>query len=63
MLPAFISKANEVIEIINSRVVWDGKEFDIQDLFFRFTLDAMGEIGFGYPIGSLQKYASYLPPI
>jgi len=56
MLPAFISKAKEVIEIINSRVIYR-KELDIQDLFFRFTLDAMGEIGFGYPIGSLQKYA------
>eukprot|EP00005_Dracoamoeba_jomungandri_P012948 CAMPEP_0174275028 /NCGR_PEP_ID=MMETSP0439-20130205/59605_1 /TAXON_ID=0 /ORGANISM="Stereomyxa ramosa, Strain Chinc5" /LENGTH=326 /DNA_ID=CAMNT_0015367101 /DNA_START=1080 /DNA_END=2060 /DNA_ORIENTATION=+ len=37
------------------QVVDTGKVIDVEDLFYRFTLDSMGEVGFGHNISSLDK--------
>jgi len=62
-LPHFVDKARVVLsklEEVNithlpsdGRAVLNRPNVDIQDLFFRFTLDAMGEVGFGHSIDSL----------
>jgi len=54
MLPHFVAKAEKVASILD-KIAESGKPVDIQDLFFRFTLDSIGEIGFGYSIDSLDK--------
>ncbi|KAI8910214.1 cytochrome P450 [Gorgonomyces haynaldii] len=38
-----------------------GQEFDLQDLFFRFTLDSFGLIGFGVDISSMRQNESKVP--
>ena len=55
MLPHFVAKAEKVASILD-KIAESGKPVDIQDLFFRFTLDSIGEIGFGFSIDSLDKY-------
>eukprot|EP00662_Eupelagonemidae_sp_cell21_P022939 gene22939-6985_t len=32
-----------------------GEEFDVQELFFRLTLDSIGVLGFGVELGTLQQ--------
>lgn len=52
MVSVFSRHCDEVAERI--REVPTGKSFDLQDLFLRFTLDSMGEVGFGKDIGSMH---------
>jgi len=55
VLPQFIDKSMLALEKLESAAV-SKTPIDIQDLFFRFTLDAMGEAGFGHSIDSLNRY-------
>jgi cytochrome P450 len=52
--PIIVNRATQVLDILNG-IAKEKKEVDIQDIFMRFTLDAIGEMGFGYNIGSLDK--------
>jgi len=54
MLPYFLKNAEVVTEILQEAAD-NNKTIDIQDLFFRFTLDSIGHIGFGFSINSLRK--------
>eukprot|EP01089_Gocevia_fonbrunei_P020845 TRINITY_DN7857_c0_g3_i2.p1 TRINITY_DN7857_c0_g3~~TRINITY_DN7857_c0_g3_i2.p1 ORF type:complete len:335 (+),score=49.17 TRINITY_DN7857_c0_g3_i2:68-1072(+) len=54
MLPVFIKHGNKVLQKFENVKNIKGK-IDLQDLFFRFTLDSIGEIGFGTDINSLNE--------
>jgi len=61
-MPHFLESGKVVLQILD-RAVAKKEVIDIQDVFFRYTLDAFGLIGFGHPIGSLLKYLSHQQPI
>lgn len=50
VLATLNDNVNKVIDIINQQ---NGKEFNIQALLFKFTLDSIGIIAFGHNIGAL----------
>ncbi|CAE7452525.1 CYP704B1 [Symbiodinium microadriaticum] len=52
MIDAFDAHCNELVQVIKMK---DGKPFDIQDLFMKFTLESIGMIAFGVKLGALQK--------
>lgn len=57
MVPIFNKHADILLKIFSERISSDERkvEVDIQNLFKRYTLDTIGEIGFGVQIGSLQE--------
>lgn len=50
VLDTFNDHADKLISILNSSTV-----LDIQSLMFKFTLDSIGKIAFGYDIGALDS--------
>jgi len=58
MVPVFHSHAQHVLERLES-VCDTGKGIDVSDLFFKFTLDSIGEIAFGYNIDSIHSDAPF----
>lgn len=58
MSPVFLRHACKF-----QRVIADASEYyvNIQDLYFQFTLDSIGEIAFGYDVDSLGKAADAVP--
>lgn len=42
-------------EMVAKIATFNGKPFDIQDIFFRFTLDSIGQIAFGTSFSSQKK--------
>ncbi len=53
MLECFTKHGEVLISILES--IPEEKAFDMNDLFMRYTLDSIGEIGFGLDIGSLRN--------
>jgi cytochrome P450 len=49
----FVERAQKVIQIFKEAQD-KGHPIDIQDVFMRYTLDSIGEVGFGYNIDSLS---------
>lgn len=54
MIPIFDKHGTVLMDIIAASVT-SGAPFEMQDLFKRYTLDTIGEIGFGVQIGSLLQ--------
>jgi hypothetical protein len=40
-----------------------GRYFDIQDVFYRFTFDTIGEIAYGISAGCLEQVHAPFPPL
>eukprot|EP01104_Vermistella_antarctica_P008145 TRINITY_DN2036_c0_g1_i1.p1 TRINITY_DN2036_c0_g1~~TRINITY_DN2036_c0_g1_i1.p1 ORF type:complete len:469 (+),score=81.14 TRINITY_DN2036_c0_g1_i1:198-1604(+) len=57
MTSTFTRNANTVVDILNK--VKPGEAIDLQDLFFRYTLDSIGEIGFGVSLNSLNSECGF----
>lgn len=53
MLPVFSKHADVVCDMLDG-CAKAGTELDMQDVYFRYTLDSIAEIGFGTTIGSLE---------
>jgi len=54
MMPHFLESGKVVLQILD-RAVEKKETIDIQEILFRYTLDAFGLIAFGHPIDSLLK--------
>lgn len=54
MSVVFSNHIRTFMSILNARAK-DQAEFDLSDLFFRFTLDSIGEIAFGMDLHALQE--------
>jgi cytochrome P450 len=54
MVPTFIKGAHIVLQKLEEAAS-SSTAIDVQDLFFRYTLDSIGLIGFGHDIGSLHQ--------
>ena len=52
-MQCFLSHGQELQALLASKVD-EPKGLDMQDLFFRFTLDCFGQIGFGTSLGCLE---------
>lgn len=53
MAEVFNRNGNKVMALLDAAAA-SGEVVDMQDIFFRFTLDSVGEISFGSSIGSLE---------
>jgi cytochrome P450 len=58
MHDVFVQRGQKVLEIFKEAQDSD-KVIDIQDVFMRYTLDSIAEVGFGYNIDSLSKPAAF----
>eukprot|EP01087_Luapelamoeba_hula_P008336 TRINITY_DN2085_c0_g1_i6.p1 TRINITY_DN2085_c0_g1~~TRINITY_DN2085_c0_g1_i6.p1 ORF type:complete len:222 (-),score=29.88 TRINITY_DN2085_c0_g1_i6:712-1377(-) len=58
MLPHFISNGRKVTALLSNAAA-AGDTVDLQDIFFRFTLDSFGSIGFDHPINSLDQQVPF----
>ena len=56
MADTFLTHGKELVEILKNN---QDQIIDLQDLFSRLTLDSIGEIAFGVPIGSLHKSLAF----
>jgi len=54
MIPIFDKHGTVLMDIVSENAK-TSTHFDMQDLFKRYTLDTIGEIGFGVQIGSLHE--------
>jgi cytochrome P450 len=54
MSRAFLRHGHELVERV-AELGSSTRAFDLQDLLFRFTLDSIGEIGFGTNVDSMHK--------
>eukprot|EP01095_Lingulamoeba_sp_RSL-Kostka_P000672 TRINITY_DN1094_c1_g1_i1.p1 TRINITY_DN1094_c1_g1~~TRINITY_DN1094_c1_g1_i1.p1 ORF type:complete len:490 (-),score=106.21 TRINITY_DN1094_c1_g1_i1:227-1696(-) len=54
MIPILEKHAQILVDVIKGNKK-ENKTFDVQELFKRFTLDTIGEIGFGVEINSLKE--------
>ena len=53
MMECFVKHGEVLVSILET--LPEDKPFDMNDLFMRYTLDSIGEIGFGLDIGSLHN--------
>ncbi|KAL6067322.1 Cytochrome P450 family-dependent fatty acid hydroxylase [Balamuthia mandrillaris] len=58
MVPIFQRNGDVLLSQLNEARI-DKKPVDIQELFMRFTLDSIGEIGFGHSINSLNQPVAF----
>eukprot|EP01088_Endostelium_zonatum_P001803 TRINITY_DN1215_c0_g2_i1.p1 TRINITY_DN1215_c0_g2~~TRINITY_DN1215_c0_g2_i1.p1 ORF type:complete len:497 (+),score=75.59 TRINITY_DN1215_c0_g2_i1:188-1492(+) len=56
MADVFVEHGNELVQILKNN---QDQLVDLQDLFSRLTLDSIGQIAFGTPIGSLHKPVAF----
>ncbi|KAF9359160.1 hypothetical protein BGX26_013013 [Mortierella sp. AD094] len=56
----FVEEAQLVIDYLSTKAD-SGKVVDLQELFYKFTLDSFGEIAFGQSFGCLSKPADAVP--
>ena len=54
MKDVFVTNGRLLADILGSAAA-DGVAVDIQDLFFRYTMDSIGEIGFGVQMGTMAR--------
>jgi len=54
MRDTFLHHGHTVLEILDEAAQTQ-KTMDLQDLFYRFTLDSIGQIGFGVDLEVLKK--------
>jgi len=54
MMPQFKENAHVVIDMLHEHVK-SGEPIDIQDLYFRYTLDTFGKLGFGEELNALLE--------
>lgn len=54
----FVQRSQKVLELLEESRT-SGQSIDLQNLFMRYTLDSIGEVGFGYNIDSLSKPVAF----
>ena len=59
MSDVFVHHGHTVLDILGNAADTK-KQLDIQELFYKFTLDSIGQIGFGVDLGVLKSASLFL---